>query len=291
MNPFILFRILGNDLPPRHADSQTLDNTKFMLQHEPELRDCERVFLLNRIYNPAKRDALADLLDDAGVTFFEIPFEPEVYKQIDSKPGRLHYLTNVNAARNRCLEIGFDELSAEMVLPMDGGCAMRRDGWESLLTNFWMHDQDGYFLLPTWRCETYEQFLDPSCPPQIREAYQFPGGQEVIGIREPMVAFTQNHDARFDPELVYGKCDKCELLFRLGVPGIWDRWEPAIKKRALTEKPISKFYTHVKMVSYNVRLPSGKGTLDHHNLKRGQARKEGMMKAVDLADEIVGLKK
>ena len=283
--PFLLYRILGNDLPPRHADTQTADNLAFMLTNEPVLRDCDKWFCLNRIYDPKKRAALVEILGKAGAKWFEIPFDADEYNVIDSKPGRLHYLTNVNAARNACLDHGFDQ-DAEMVIPMDGGCAMRNDGWENLLTNFWMHDSDGYFLLPTWRCDTYEEYLDEMHPPQIREAYQFPGGREVVGVREPMIAFTTNHDARFDPELVYGKCDKCELLFRLGVPGIWDRWEPQIKKRALTEKPISKHYTHSKMVAYNVRLPSGKGKLDHHNLKRGQARKEGMMKAVDLADKI-----
>jgi len=290
MQPFQLFRILGNDLPPRHAPSQTLDNTAFMLKHEPAFRDCDKVWLLNRIYDPKWRDELIALLVREDQKFYEIPFDPEVYKAIDSKPGRLHYLTNVNAARNRCLDIGFDDLGAELVLPMDGGCAMRSDGWDSLLTNFWMHDTDGYFLLPTWRAESYDEYLDPNHQPQIREAYQFPGGQEVIAVREPMIAFTSNHDARFDPELPYGKCDKCELLFRLGVPGIWDRWEPGIKKRALTEKPISKFYTHVKMVSYNCRLPSGKGKLDADNLKREAARKTGMMNAVDAADRLHGRK-
>lgn len=34
---FIIVRIIGNDLPPRHSPNQTIDNLRFILEHEPDL--------------------------------------------------------------------------------------------------------------------------------------------------------------------------------------------------------------------------------------------------------------
>src|SRR5688572_23529918 len=38
---FVLYRIVGNDLYPRHAKGQSRQNLSFILEHEPRLENCE----------------------------------------------------------------------------------------------------------------------------------------------------------------------------------------------------------------------------------------------------------
>lgn len=94
-----LYRILGNDLPPRHALNQTMENLQFLLEHEldvahTEILDpdvsrsilhIEKYFVLNRIANPDTLDGIRKLLFDYGVSedyIIEIPFEWEEYSKL-----------------------------------------------------------------------------------------------------------------------------------------------------------------------------------------------------------------
>ena len=45
----VLYRIIGNDLPPRHESGQSLRNLKFILEHESPLDHCQKIFLVNRM--------------------------------------------------------------------------------------------------------------------------------------------------------------------------------------------------------------------------------------------------
>ena len=89
----VLYRILGNDLPPRHELGQTLRILRFMLQHEhafPPLdasRPIKRVdkyFVLNRISDHDTLVAIVALLDEFGVArdrILQIPFEWQEYER------------------------------------------------------------------------------------------------------------------------------------------------------------------------------------------------------------------
>jgi hypothetical protein len=63
---FVLYRVLGNDLPPRHEIGQTLSNLRFMLDHEPELEACEKRWVVNRIVDPEQEAAIIALLEERG---------------------------------------------------------------------------------------------------------------------------------------------------------------------------------------------------------------------------------
>jgi hypothetical protein len=72
---FVLYRMLGNDLPPRHEIGQTLANLRFMLDHEPELEACEKRWVVNRIVDPEQEAAIIALLEERGQSYLRIPFE------------------------------------------------------------------------------------------------------------------------------------------------------------------------------------------------------------------------
>ncbi|TIV70940.1 MAG: hypothetical protein E5V89_12390, partial [Mesorhizobium sp.] len=51
---FVLVRIIGNDLEPRHRKGQSYDNALFILDNESDFPDCEKVWLVNRITDPGE---------------------------------------------------------------------------------------------------------------------------------------------------------------------------------------------------------------------------------------------
>lgn len=88
----ILYRIIGNDLPPRHAPNQTLSNLRFLLKHEsnfttlttPNLQRIEKYFVLNRIVSDTLLSRVKSILQEFNVPqerILEIPFEWEEYEQ------------------------------------------------------------------------------------------------------------------------------------------------------------------------------------------------------------------
>lgn len=76
---FGLFRILGNSLPPRHAASQTLELTEFILRHEPAFEDCTKYWILNRLVDQAQQDALLALIRSHGQEAIVIPFDAQAH--------------------------------------------------------------------------------------------------------------------------------------------------------------------------------------------------------------------
>lgn len=272
---YILYRILGNDLPPRHLKGQTLDNLKFILEYEGDFVDCEKRFVLNRIVDFDTQSVICDLLMKAGYKFSIIPFILEQYRELESVNERIQYLTNVNRARNYCIEQGIEE--AEYVLPFDGGSMFREDGWQSFDANVRFNSGDPYFVVGQWRPKSYDDFLNVD-QPELKEEYKF-GKSVVTGIREPTVVFGQGHDKRFNEDLMYGNADKVELVAQLGIAGVWMNW---ISKDAL--KNMSKFAGTVKMISWVARLPSGNDVADFDNQIRGKMRAEGIQRLLEKAN-------
>ncbi|KAI3629465.1 hypothetical protein MIR68_012480 [Amoeboaphelidium protococcarum] len=59
----ILYRIIGNDLPPRHDVNQSIKNLQFMLKHEELFPHTQKVFVLNRIVNQDIEKQLIKILE------------------------------------------------------------------------------------------------------------------------------------------------------------------------------------------------------------------------------------
>ena len=52
----MVIRVIGNDMPPNTAETQTMDNIRFILEHETFLGDygCCRHWVVNRVYDKVK---------------------------------------------------------------------------------------------------------------------------------------------------------------------------------------------------------------------------------------------
>ena len=280
---FTLYRILGNDLPPRHSSDQTRRNLEFILEHEVCPTSCEKRFLLNRIVDPAKAERFRELIATAGCACEVIPFEPDEYRELTTTHERVHYLTNVNAARNYCIERGLT--GKDFVLPFDGASFFRADGWDQFEIIADLNHKDPFLVLGQWRVENYEDPINLAEQHVLKEEYRFASGFTVMGLRELTIAFGEGHDVEFREDLTYGQVDKVEVLWRLGVPGPWDKWNPSIQVEALQNK--SKHYGRCKLAGWVARLPSGNPEGDCDNLVRGRQRAEGLEKLVAQADDLV----
>lgn len=78
---FILYRIIGNDLPPRHRIGQAYSNLEFILENERPLSDCEKKWVINRIVDKDQESAIIGLLQKYNRPFIHIPYEQAKYRK------------------------------------------------------------------------------------------------------------------------------------------------------------------------------------------------------------------
>jgi hypothetical protein len=237
----IIYRILGNDLPPRHGTDQTINNLRFILEHERSFEDLKRFWIVNRFICSQAELRVIDILKEAGESFLHLPFDLEEYSKITPnfshfeqpdyqalwsgevsdayKRILLHdhafheqnrYVMNVNGARNVALRHGRKQ--ARWVLPWDGNCFLTEDGWSAIRAGMQAAEPGiRYLVVPM------ERILDNA--DLLNGAVDFPA------LEEPQLAFRDDAGELFDEELRYGRFSKVELLRRLGVPGVWDGWD------------------------------------------------------------------
>ena len=233
----ILYRILGNDIPNRHAPGQTLDNLRFLLEHEPSHSHLEKRWLLNRIVDSSYLDEIHQLIKSYNQKIDVLPFEESRYLQCwcdagnmpsDNFPGTRHfgnlaeptqsrlieylrrskslYLVNNNGARNHAITLGFND-NADWVLPWDGGCFLTTSGWQAIYAAMAAGAGLSYISVPMARTDNNQVLLDAS--------------YSVEADIEPQICFSRTARLYFDPSLRYGSMPKSRLLQRLGVPGKW----------------------------------------------------------------------
>jgi hypothetical protein len=279
----LLWRILGNDLPPRHDPQQTVKNTQFILDHEEDHDDLDKRFLLNRIVDPGKADVLKACIRDHGHEFDEIPFELEEYRKGATEEDRLLHTTNLNRARNHCVRRSW-ELGYSVSLPFDGASFLRRDGWSEFYRCVSTDTHLGYIALPIWRADSYMVCQSERQRPELTARW-INGDRSEIMMSEPQIAFTRRADKVFNESLPWGYLPKVELIWRLGIPGMWDRWEPKMRSQALKDK--STFFRRVPVAGWVVRLPSGNSEAEANNEVRWRNRNEGGRRLVQALDTLV----
>ncbi|SFM05131.1 alginate lyase family protein [Methylorubrum salsuginis] len=301
-NNFVLLRILGNDLPPRHESGQTVRNLRFALENEPPLAGCTKIWILNRIVCRRVEAELIDLLEQHGRRYDRIPFDADAYRRvgwslehtsttgypgepawdgipeyerqrIDDKTYEFKnlYLMNNNGARNHALTLG--RSLARWVLPFDGNCFFTASAWERLRADVLAQPHLPYFIVPMARVIDNAALLEPDRP--------FPA------THEPQVLFRSDAREAFDERFRYGTRPKVELLMRLGVPGIWDSWE--IDPLELKQPDPSPDAGRFAEAGWVARLFSGspeqEGATAESMLARGLARRSAILSMIDGLDE------
>lgn len=297
---FVLYRIVGNDLPPRHAIGSARANVAFILAHEPELADCERRWLLNRIADPAEEAALIALLERHGQTYTRIPFSLSEYAEmpwtLDQLPVRggllaiaiegsrkqhpdcdlmvrmakNNYAMNNNGARNAALLAG--RAAAKWVLPWDGNCFLTATAWDALRAAVLARPYLKYFVVPMARLGDNAEILRPGFRPVAED--------------EPQILFRQDAAEMFDLGCPYGMRSKVSLFWRLGVPGPWSNWGRRPWER--DHDDLAAEAGQFGVAGWVARLESGDAALEvgkNAMQQRGRARTSGIIGMLDALDE------
>lgn len=275
----VFYRILGNDIPVRHRPNQTLVNLPFILRNEAQFPDCEKRFLLNRIVDPRIRERLLAMIGAAGFRCDEIPFLPDDYRRLDSAAEKALYLTNQNAARNRCIDLGLAD--ADIVLPFDGQVFFSANGWSGMLDALGTPDPEKYLAVPMFRLRENRHALAPWRPGLDDDDHLW---------AEPQIVVRRGHDIRFNERLPYGKANKIELLMRLGIPGPWNQWtgEHFQAIRANLAETRSLGFGRIRDAGFVLRLESGNWKAERSTSFRVHARRMGLDEFVARVDSQYG---
>lgn len=298
---FVLYRIIGNDLVPRHAPGQSRNNLAFILNHEPPLPGCEKRYIVNRIIDPAEEQAIIALLQAANAPYLHIPFDATAYQQcgwdIESIPQgyRPHqrayhgllpseqeriqlqlyahknrYVMNNNGARNAALKDG--QGRGDWVLPWDGNCFITPQAWEDITRAVQQQPETAYFITPMARVTSNDCLLEQGYRPAAME--------------EPQIIFRHDAQERFNPAYVYGRRPKVELLWRLAVEGPWQQWP--IEPWDIPPRPLSSQAGQWAYAGWVARLFSGQKQQEdpQHGLgQRGVARHNAIISLLDTLDQ------
>ncbi|KAI8997671.1 alginate lyase-domain-containing protein [Pilobolus umbonatus] len=271
----ILYRIIGNDLPPRHKEGQTLSNLQFILDHEPHFPGTKKLFLLNRIIDSVNEATIIRLLDSYGMEYIRVPFEQKEYEQLDFQlekfpnPDFLHsddyrryskvsklraldytyhvknlYAMNNNGGRNTAIEHGRNIPNARWIMPFDGNCYLSQNAFEEIRSQLIKYgDEIKYFVVPMTRLLNNSDLINNSDErPKTPE--------------EPQIIFRYDAKEEYNLNMRYGRRSKLELLWRLGALENRRLNRPTVPWEPL-ERPYSTDKGNFKNIGWVFRLFSG----------------------------------
>ncbi|KAK3825115.1 MAG: hypothetical protein J3Q66DRAFT_277194 [Benniella sp.] len=301
----VLYRILGNDLPPRHRPGQTLSNVRFILEHEPEFNNTRKLWVLNRIVDPHAEESIIQLLDHHRQEYIRIPFEEDEYLKQDfrledfpepdffssddystfSKVAKLRvldytyhdknkYAMNNNGGRNIAIQHGKTKVDARWIFPFDGNSFLTKNAMSEIKQAIQTHgDAVKYLVVPMARLVDNSQLL--------KGVDTRPNSKE-----EPQIIFRDDADDLYNPDMRYGRRSKLELLWRLGALERSKISKPSVSWEPKEREPIpnkADFMT----VGWVFRLFSGKRSQEENTRQSAAIRAYNRLLAIqDLIDGI-----
>lgn len=217
----VLYRILGNDLPPRHKRGQTYTNLKFILEQEPLFINCQKKWIVNRAVDFREEEKILRLLEEYKQPFIRIPFslqeyvfcssrkivdttvDPQMRSEADcQRHNKILYIMNNNGARNVALRDG--RQVADWILPFDGNCCFDTQGWQGVVNKLQVQQTtDKCFVVPMYRLKDNLEYFN----------FNPKGSIEF----EPQVIFGKDSDIEFNESYRYGLHSKIDLLKRLNL--------------------------------------------------------------------------
>lgn len=198
MIEFAIYRILGNELPPRDEPGTRREVLRFILENESDFRNTRKLYVLNTIWDAAYMGELAAVLDDRGARYVPLPCDWRRYRQAVNRRQRICAAININAARNFAVAHG--RRRARFTVVLDGDCYFCKQGWESVVAGIEADaGAHAYYSVPSRRTS----LAAPGIPLSDR-------------VTEPMLVFRNDAPLRFNPAIPFGEAEKLELLYRLG---------------------------------------------------------------------------
>jgi hypothetical protein len=276
---FALVRIIGNELYPRSERGSTVKNLRYIIENEYPFENCDKVYLINRIVDPDFQRELVDLMEQTRSLYILNQIDWDHYGKLDCH-GRFNYVVAPNTGRNFCLKSFKD--THEVVLPLDGNCFFRLDGWMRLVSS--VEEGKGYIAIQNSRCVEYPELTGAAVQTWFETYYH--NGLVIQGASEPQVGFiSKEYDLNFDESINYSETSKIDLLFSIGLRGVWDQMYPITHAKTLL-KAKSKFYGKSCQGGWCYRLPTGSPEVEKDNRKRAELRTEAIRGLLQHADRV-----
>lgn len=271
---YLIMRILGNDIPIIHSNTQTYENLVFTVKNEINFENTDKIYLLNRIADKRKRSDIINLLNKYSIPYIEIPFVYEEFKKIpkidefvtilydymmDNKKllSESHYkkiskellnyriyLMNINVARNYCIEYG-KKNGYEWTFVLDSNSFFTDEYYNNIIKN--IKDDTEYISIPQIRLNDGKLVNE--------DIFLSTEKLELLPEQEHQLGFKITSKYVFHEDLPYGSMNKAELLNALGIPGKWSKWGYDLKVLNI----IPRKFDNVKyqILSKCIRLYSG----------------------------------
>ncbi len=180
-----------------------------------------------------------------------------------------NYVMNVNGARNAALRDGKDR--RKWILPWDGNCFFTETAWKKIYLEVISKPYLKYFSVPMTRVLDNTQLLTDNFIP--------------VPVEEPQLIFRRDSKEEFNEDFWYGRRDKVELLWRLGISGKWNYWKDDFwdSKRL----PISVESGQYGVVGWVARMFSGMKILEKNSKQRNITRFDAIIKTIQYLDKNV----
>ena len=192
-HPLTICRIIGNELPPRDLPGSKLQSLEFICRNAEKT---DIFWVLNRLIDTQYRMEALRILDSYGQTWMEIPFLTSEYLACITKQQKLHYITNINKARNFGIRQGC--MRASYTACLDQDCFFTPALLKEVLTRL---GSEAHYALQMKRV----------LPTTIEMHQEIPN-------EEPQLIFGQS-PLLFDEDVPFGSDDKISLLKQLGCRG------------------------------------------------------------------------
>lgn len=199
---YSIFRILGNETPPRDAPDARLKTLEFILDNEPDFPNTLKCWIINRVHDRERREHLARILAARGMYYVIVPLFRVKYQEAKNRAEKVTELIGINRARN--LAITHGKLVSRFTFLLDGDCMFTQRLWEqvtaSIETDQKVNQSRKYYSIPSSRA-TFEHVLQ---------------SDEPMLLAEPMTVHRFDADKLFNEQIPFGQGDKLKYLFELG---------------------------------------------------------------------------
>jgi hypothetical protein len=159
----VIYRLIGNDMPPLQERGQLRWNTRYALDNEPHFHGVTKRWILNRIWNNEDyEDIYGDLLS-AGVKRKDIIsncFDIKKYQSYETKEEKLFYLTAQNEGRNIGIIDGRNS-GFEWSVILDGNTFVTKDSWKAIQKALVLGSKEkkSYMKIPYHRVHSQQSIM------------------------------------------------------------------------------------------------------------------------------------